>query len=156
MRKKNYRFNFNCSKDQLIIELDKLKVVNTDKSTNTDLLCRSINNEIKFMLYTNKVPGMMSGYNVPKQVFNDYVFKGEIFENDESMSYILGSFESSLFVKFFIILGLILSFMFLTMTFGLIIVPIVFLWEINRSRKVMNNRLLNKIMKFEEEINNKY
>lgn len=156
MRKKNYRFNFNCSKDQLIIELDKLKVVNTDKSTNTDLLCRSINNEIKFMLYTNKVPGMMPDYKVPKQVFNDYVFKGEIFENDESMSYILGSFESSLFVKFFIILGLILSFMFLTMTFGLIIVPIVFLWEINRSRKVMNNRLLNKIMKFEEEINNKY
>ena len=156
MRKKNYRFNFNCSKDQLIIELDKLKVVNTDKSTNTDLLCRSINNEIKFMLYTNKVPGMMPDYKVPKQVFNDYVFKGEIFENDESMSYILGSFESSLFVKFFIILGLVLSFMFLTMTFGLIIVPIVFLWEINRSRKVMNNRLLNKIMKFEEEINNKY
>ena len=107
MRKKNYRFNFNCSKDQLIIELDKLKVVNTDKSTNTDLLCRSINNEIKFMLYTNKVPGMMPDYKVPKQVFNDYVFKGEIFENDESMSYILGSFESSLFVKFFIILGLI-------------------------------------------------
>ena len=99
---------------------------------------------------------MMPDYKVPKQVFNDYVFKGEIFENDESMSYILGSFESSLFVKFFIILGLILSFMFLTMTFGLIIVPIVFLWEINRSRKVMNNRLLNKIMKFEEEINNKY
>lgn len=156
MRKKIYRFNFNCSKDQLIIELDKLKVVNTDKSTNTDLLCRSINNEIKFMLYTNKVPGMMPDYKVPKQVFNDYVFKGEIFENDESMSYILGSFESSLFVKFFIISVLILSFMFLTMTFGLIIVPIVFLWEINRSRKVMNNRLLHKIMKFEEKINNKY
>lgn len=156
MRKKIYRFNFNCSKDQLIIELDKLKVVNTDKSTNTDLLCRSINDEIKFMLYTNKVPGMMPDYKVPKQVFNDYVFKGEIFENDESMSYILGSFESSLFVKFFIISVLILSFMFLTMTFGLIIVPIVFLWEINRSRKVMNNRLLHKIMKFEEKINNKY
>ena len=156
MRKKIYRFNFNCSKDQLIIELDKLKVVNTDKSTNTDLLCRSINDEIKFMLYTNKVPGMMPDYKVPKQVFNDYVFKGEIFENDESMSYILGSFESSLFVKFFIISVLILSFMFLTMTSGLIIVPIVFLWEINRSRKVMNNRLLHKIMKFEEKINNKY
>ena len=67
MRKKIYRFNFNCSKNQLIIELDKLKVVNTNKSTHTDLLCRNINNEIKFMLYTNKVPGMMSGYNVPKQ-----------------------------------------------------------------------------------------
>ena len=128
MRKKIYRFNFNCSKNQLIIELDKLKVVNTNKSTHTDLLCRNINNEIKFMLYTNKVPGMMSGYNVPKQVFNDYVFKGEIFEDNESMSYILGSFESSLFVKFFIILGLALSFMFLTMTLGFIIVPIVFLW----------------------------
>ena len=108
------------------------------------------------MLYTNKVPGMMSGYNVPKQVFNDYVFKGEIFENDESMSYILGSFESSLFVKFFIILGLVLSFMFLTMTLGLIIVPIVFLWGMNYIKKVMNNRLLHKIMKFEEKINNKY
>ena len=156
MRKKIYRFNFNCSKHQLIIELDKLKVVNTDKSTNTDLLCRSINNEIKFMLYTNKVPGMMPDYKVPKQVFNDYVFKGEIFENDESRSYILGSFESSLFVKFFIILGLVLSFMFLTMTLGLIIVPIVFLWEMNYIKKVMNNRLLHKIMKFEEKINNKY
>ena len=54
MRKKIYRFNFNCSKNQLIIELDKLKVVNTNKSTHTDLLCRNINNEIKFMLYTNK------------------------------------------------------------------------------------------------------
>lgn len=156
MRKKIYRFNFNCSKNQLIIELDKLKVVNTNKSTHTDLLCRNINNEIKFMLYTNKVPGMMSGYNVPKQVFNDYVFKGEIFENDESMSYILGSFESSLFVKFFIILGLVLSFMFLTMTLGLIIVPIVFFWEMNYIKTVMNNRLLHKIMKFEEKINNKY
>ena len=50
MRKKIYRFNFNCSKNQLIIELDKLKVVNTNKSTHTDLLCRNINNEIKFML----------------------------------------------------------------------------------------------------------
>ena len=44
MRKKIYRFNFNCSKNQLIIELDKLKVVNTNKSTHTDLLCRNINN----------------------------------------------------------------------------------------------------------------
>ena len=152
-------FNFpilDTSEIEFEIELDKLKVVNANKSTHTDLLCRNINNEIKFMLYTNKVPGMMSGYNVPKQVFNDYVFKGEIFEDNESMSYILGSFESSLFVKFFIILGLALSFMFLTMTLGFIIVPIVFLWGMNYSKKVMNNRLLHKIMKFEEKINNKY
>lgn len=50
MHKKNYRFDFNCSKNQLIIDLDELKVINTNKSTNTDLLCRSLNNAKKINL----------------------------------------------------------------------------------------------------------
>lgn len=160
MNKRNYTFNFNCSKNILITKLDKLKVVNADNSTNTNLLCRRINNKVKFMLYTNNTPG---SYSIYKGVLDTYFFEGEVFEN-ESISYISGSFKSSLASKVFDILGFVFSLIFPMVAFfddfvviELLFVPIIFIVSTIFLKKNTENRLLNKIKEFEENINlNKY
>lgn len=160
MDKENYIFNFNCSKNILISSIDKLKVVNADNSTNTNLLCRRINNKVKFMLYTNNTPG---SYSIYKGVLDTYFFEGEVFEN-ESISYISGSFKSSLASKVFAILGFAFSLIFPMVAFfddfvviELLFVPIIFVVSTIFLKKNTENRLLNKIKEFEENINlNKY
>lgn len=156
MSKGDYIFNFSCSKNMLITELDKLKVVNADNSTNTNLLCRRISNKVKFMLYTNNTPGTYSFYKV---VLEAYTFEGEIFEN-ESISYISGSFKSGLFTKFFTVLGFIFSLIFFIMAFfdGFIIMellfaPAIFLGSMIFFKKNTQSRLLHKIREFEEKVN---
>ena len=160
MDKENYIFSFNCSKNILISSIDKLKVVNADNSTNTNLLCRRINNKVKFMLYTNNTPG---SYSIYKGVLDTYFFEGEVFEN-ESISYISGSFKSSLASKVFDILGFVFSLIFPMVAFfddfvviELLFVPIIFIVSTIFLKKNTENRLLNKIKEFEENINlNKY
>lgn len=160
MDKENYIFSFNCSKNTLISNIDKLKVVNADNSTNTNLLCRRINNKVKFMLYTNNTPG---SYSIYKGVLDTYFFEGEVFEN-KSISYISGSFKSSLASKVFAILGFVFSLIFPMVAFfddfvviELLFVPIIFIVSTIFLKKNTENRLLNKIKEFEENINlNKY
>lgn len=156
MNKVNHIFNFNCGKNILINELDKLKVVNADNSINTNLLCRRINNKVKFMLYTNNTPG---SYAIYKTVLDIYTFEGEIFEKD-SVSYISGNFKSSLYTKFFTVFGFIFSLMFPMMgifdgyiVIELLFVPVIFLVGMIFFKKNTQNRLLNKIEEFEEKIN---
>ena len=156
MNKGNHRFDFNCSKNTLITELDKLKVVNADNSTDTNLLCRRINNKIKFMLYTNNTPGT---YATHKGVLDTYNFEGEIFEK-ESTSYISGSFKSGLAIKIFIVFGFIISLMFPMMGIfdgfvvrELLFVPAIFLGCMIIFKKNNENRLLKKIREFEEKVN---
>ncbi|MCC3868889.1 hypothetical protein [Terrisporobacter mayombei] len=105
MFKNSYVFNFNCSKDKLITELDKLKVAYADSSTKTNLLCRRINNKVKFMLYTNTTPGTYSHY---KSVLDVFPFEGGIL-GDESTSSISGSFKSSFYINFATVIGFIFT-----------------------------------------------
>lgn len=158
MSKGNHMFDFNYSKNILITELDKLKVVNADNSTNTNLLCRRINNKIKFMLYTNNTPGT---YSTHKGVLDTYTFQGEIeIFKKESTSYISGSFKSGLGTIFFTVLGFIFSLIFPMMGIfagfvvkELLFIPVIFLGGIIFFKKNTENRLLNKIKEFEEKVN---
>ncbi|WP_027627004.1 hypothetical protein [Terrisporobacter glycolicus] len=156
MSKNNHIFNFNCSKNTLICELDKLKVVNADKSINTNLLCRRINNKVKFMLYTNNTPGT---YAYHKTVLDEYSFEGEIF-GDESTSSISGSFRNSLFINFGTVLGLIFTIGFIIMTLwdGFIILPIVllpviFIVYMFYMKNHTQNRILVRIKGLEKKLN---
>ncbi|WP_270303802.1 hypothetical protein [Terrisporobacter petrolearius] len=150
MNKRNYTFNFNCSKNILITKLDKLKVVNADNSTNTNLLCRRINNKIKFMLYTNYTPGTYSI--MGKGVVDIHSFEGEIFEKD-SKSYISGHFKSSLYVRFFTVLVFAFCLMLIFNIYLMIEILFFYLGIMIFFKKHTEYRLLNKIKEFEKNIN---
>ena len=157
MKKDNYRFDFNCPKNTLISQLDKITVINTDNSIYTNLLCTKMDDKVKFMIYiTRNAPG---GYSTYKKVIESYTFEGEIFE-DGSKSYILGSFKSSFFAKILTILGFFISLIFpiISILDGYIItnslfVPIIFLCGVVLFKKITKIRLLSKIKEFKEKAN---
>lgn len=156
MFKNNYVFNFNCSKNRLITELDKLKVAYVDSSRKTNLLCRGINNKVKFMLYTNSTPRTYSHY---KSVLDVFPFEGEII-GDESTSCISGSFKSSLYINFLTVIGFIFTIVFVIITlwdgfiiFPIVLLPLIFLGYMFYVKNNTQNRILARLREFEKMLN---
>lgn len=125
MFKDSHIFNFNCSKSNLINQLDRLQLENSNNCNNTNLLCKRINNKAKFMLYANITPGT---YSHNKSVLDVFTFEGEIL-GDESNAYISGNFKSSWYIKLFTIIGFIftLNFAITPILNGFMIIPVFFL-----------------------------